>query len=108
MTSLRVSFPWEWKWFGLNKRHHEKKSHEKHPMVAQSGTITEIPGIFPFVVGIVEGAIGLAVFPFNPVAGGLLIGDGCTRVIQGIQENVQGNCENKPGQGGNGPSFPQH
>jgi hypothetical protein len=65
-------------------------------MTAELGDITEIPGIFPFIVGLVEGTIGLAVFPFNPLAGGLLIGDGCTRVVQGIQENVQGHCENKP------------
>lgn len=79
-------FPWK-----------EKGSHENkildNQIEVHSEQITEIPGIFPFVVGLVEGAVGLAIVPFNPIAGGFLIGDGCTRVIQGIQENLQGTCE---------------
>lgn len=63
---------------------------------AQRVAKREWPGLFSFIIGIAEATIGGVIMPFNPVAGGILIGDGVSRIVQGIQENIETNNSNNP------------
>lgn len=55
---LKISFPWETN----QKKSHQKKSGIPRKMDGVSLSITETPGIFPFAVGLIEGAIGFTPF----------------------------------------------
>lgn len=78
------------------KKKNKKTDTPKILTPALSVNITEIPGVFPFVVGLLEGALGTVLLPIQPIAGGILIGDGLSRIVQGIQENAEGNLRPNP------------
>jgi hypothetical protein len=93
---LRISWPWQWNWFGLNEKSHKNskpspaKSFTASPLLQAAGTDKELPGTM--YVGGVEALAGALVFTLGLVfppaygVGGALMIDGARRVFNGLEE----------------------
>ncbi len=91
LLMARIYWPWEWNWFGLNKNHKNKYQHAtKHTRnVNPSNLIAEdLPS--NCYIGGCEMLAGALIFilpiPGAPWLGGLVVGDGARRVVDGVQQ----------------------